>query len=185
MVVGDSFARDFVNMVTENYTIEDLELVYSLGLYGCVSNAQADLKGLMEAADTIVFASTPAIPVCVVDDLKWAGIHGKSIFYVGEKHFGANLNWLIRYPVEQRREARNPLLLATIGSENMSRSVIPARNFISILDAVRVGDEVIVTDEEGYPLSPDRKHLTYYGVKYIGKRVLPKSGLADLLGRLK
>jgi hypothetical protein len=176
LVVGDSFARDFVNMVTETFDLKRVEIVYRDDFTEClVQLPEAQVK-LLEQANLIVFASGRYRSSCVNHDIDFAEKEAKTLIFVGSKHFGSNLNWTIR--VDDRRSLYNGLLSRTISEESSFQEMIPERYRISLLEKVRVNDAVPISDKFGRLLSTDRNHLTKYGAQFFGEAVL-KNGIFE------
>lgn len=186
LVVGNSFARDFVNMTLETFDMKRVELVYRDDLRQCVLATKIKpLEGLplYEAADVIVFASGNAEYACLRDDIEFARTKGKALFYVGTKNFGQNLNWLVRLPKDGRANQFNPLPQQTAQAEKRMAARVPEGNYLSLLASVINAGQVPVTDEKGRLLSPDRSHLTRHGAIYLGRRALLSSPFGQIMAQ--
>jgi hypothetical protein len=155
--------------------MKHIELVYRDDLTECITPFQNDLAArLFVSADVIVFASGYRID-CVDADISWAGSRGKSIFFIGTKSFGYNLNWLIRLDPTRRANQSNRLPDAIIAEDRKAASVLPSEHYISLLSAVSHDGMIPITDDQGRMLSTDRAHLTKFGAKFFGERVLRNS----------
>ncbi len=173
LVLGNSFGRDFVNMVRETLDVSRVEIVYRDDVPDCFSrDERAISQRLLSQADVIVLSKDVFEPACVSSNVGYAEEHHKAFFYIGTKHFGANLNWLIRMPASQRANRDNRIPPAPEALEKLMASTIPAKHFISLMAQVRKGDMMPFTDEKGRLLSPDRVHFTKQGAIYFGQRVL-------------
>lgn len=183
LVVGNSFARDFVNMTAETFDMNGVEIVYRDDLGACLASWAGSPAGpLLDRAAVIVFASRYHDYRCVGANIERADALGKRLFYAGGKHFGANMNWLMRLRPEERGEQLNPLLPDMIRKEAEDTAAIPPAHFISILAPIVRGGRIPITDERGWLLgTPDRTHLTLYGARYVGARVLLDSPFGDAL----
>jgi hypothetical protein len=137
-------------------------------------------KNLFNNADVIVFTGG-FNKRCIRNDISYAGAHDKDLFYVGTKHFGYNLNWLIRLNPASRAGQKNPLPVDVINLEQEWSSDVPAENYISLLGPVVKDGLVPITDELGRMLSTDRAHVTKYGAKFFGEHALRNSVYGDLL----
>lgn len=185
LIVGDSFARDFVNITLESFDTSSVQLIYRDDLTRCIEPFASTLsENLFTAADVIVFANMQDSGVnvgkCVKDDLKFGGRSAKQIYYVGSKDFGYNLNWLIWLDRSARGSQYNPIAESYIAMDRDMAETIPSPNFISLLaPVVRRGPQVPITDADGRLLSTDRKHLTKFGAIYFGRQVLDKSAYAE------
>jgi len=181
LVAGNSFSRDFVNMTLETFDTKNVEIVYRDDFPTCFKSLTAPVaKTLYEQSELIVFAYGDGYD-CVQQDIEQAHLDGKHLFYVGTKHFGYNLNWLVRLSAEQRRNRFNQLLPETIEMEARTRAAVPADYFISLLDPIVRDSMVPVTDAEGRLLSADRTHLTLHGARYFGAKALLNTRYGEIL----
>jgi hypothetical protein len=183
LVIGNSFGRDIINVLRETYDFTKLELVYSDD-YNICSLFQSDSgEVLYSEADIIVFASNYEIKDtrCINKSLQLSNKSGARIFFVGTKQFGLNLNWIVRTELNEKKLLRNPVLQETINADKRVAKVIPPKNYISIMRPLSNSEGVIVTDQLGRLISPDRIHLTRYGAIYIGKQIILKSELGKAL----
>jgi len=181
LVVGNSFARDFVNMTLETFDTSEVEIVYRDDLKGCIQPYRDTLSDqLFSEADVVVFAKNTSADSCIDSDLDYAEKHGKQMYFVGSKDFGYNLNWLIWESPEARENRYNPISSGLVTADRVLAASIPAPHYISLIEAVlRDGHEMPITDSAGRMLSTDRKHLTKFGAIYFGDRVLRSSAYAS------
>jgi hypothetical protein len=181
LVIGNSFARDFVNMTLETFDTSEVEIVYRDDLRGCIQPYRDTLSDkLFSAADVIVFAKDASEDSCVNSDLDYAEQYGKQIYFVGSKDFGYNLNWLIWESPEARESRYNSISSGLVTADRVLAASIPAPHYISLIEPVlRDGHEMPITDSAGRMLSTDRKHLTKFGAIYFGDRVLRSSAYAS------
>jgi peptidoglycan/LPS O-acetylase OafA/YrhL len=181
LVTGDSFARDFVNMITETYTTRGMEIVYRDDVSECiVPFKNATTKTLYEQADVIVIAGS-LITECVPNNLHFAKEHQKPIFYAGTKQFGYNLNWLSRLEGDQLKNRTNEVLPDIVAYDKKNAQLIPPDQYLSFLATTTPDGRIPITDEAGRMLSSDRSHLTRYGAIYFGRHVLGTSKLGSIL----
>lgn len=180
LVIGNSFARDFINMTTETFDTRDIEFVYMDKASTCIDlNSDPAKKSLFEGADIIVFANIDKH--CVLNAIQWAGGHKKKIFFVGTKNFGYNLNWIIQLPPAARANQYNRLPDFARDKEQADVNTVPAANFISLLGPVVKNGMVPITDDQGRMISTDREHVTKFGAIYFGERALRPSAYGALL----
>lgn len=181
LIVGNSFARDFVNITLENFDIDGVQVIYRDDFLQCINLTSNKIAGnLFYSADVIVFASGDVDRKCYLQDISFAIENKKQIYYVGTKDFGYNLNWLIRLDADGRRSQFNTISNRIISNNNEMKAIIPAKHFISILDHSLVNGRMPVTDNLGRMLSTDRTHLTKYGALYFGSRIFQGSAYPDL-----
>ena len=186
LVIGNSFGRDFVNILRETYDFTRLELVYRDDYDVCSLFETDSGKILFSETDIIIFASNYDIrnSLCIENALRLSEEVDASLFFVGTKHFGFNHNWIARVDRNERRLLRNPVLEETMEADMNASKVIPSENYISLMRALTNSDGVIVTDEFGRLFSPDRAHLTRYGAIYIGREIVMMSRLGMTLRHL-
>jgi hypothetical protein len=118
---------------------------------------------------------------CNADAIEFDNKTNAKIFFIGTKQFGFNHNWIARTDLDKRKLLRNPVLLDTKNADFNASEIIPADNYISIMQPLMNDEGVLVTDELGRLLSPDRAHLTKYGAIYIGREIIRKSALDPFL----
>jgi peptidoglycan/LPS O-acetylase OafA/YrhL len=181
LIIGNSFARDFVNITTETFDIGNHEIIYRPYLKHCILPYDNVLsEKLYSKADVIVFSSGGFDKNCLAQDIEYAKNNGKDIFYIGTKYFGYNLNWVIRLDEEEKANRYNTITDSIIKSDMEMEATIPAENYISLLKPILVENTVPITDELGRMISTDRVHLTKYGAIYLGKKAIIGSKYADI-----
>lgn len=187
LVLGNSFGRDIVNVIRETYDFDAIDLVYrdDFSNLDILDSSMGSL--LFNDADLIIFANIDggADIHSVRHLLDAASKNNHRVVFIGSKHFGYNLDWITRIDRDKRGLLRNPLLDGVLHSEeNVKRLQLPSLNYISIIHALCDGNgDILITDELGRLISPDRVHLTKYGAIYIGQHVFLSSILSDLLPR--
>jgi len=184
LVIGHSFGRDFVNIIRETYDTSMLELIYRNDYDTCTLYNTEGGKVLASAADVIIFASNYSIPDsgCNADAIGYADQNNAQIFFIGTKHFGFNHNWIARTDANVRQLLRNRAMLDAQSEDLKASEAIPAPNYISIMQPLTNNEGILVTDELGRLISPDRRHLTKYGAIFIGREIIAPSALSFFLG---
>lgn len=181
LVIGNSFGRDFVNMTAETFDTKNIEIVYRDDFSDCIVPYRNSISAMLfGSADVIVFASGYHKD-CVGTDVPFLQEHGKNVFYVGAKSFGANLNWIIRLSPDERPTRYNRLPDETVAEERRLASNAPTDNFISLLAPVVKDGQIPITDNSGRPLSVDRAHVTKFGAIFFGEKVLLGSRYGAIL----
>jgi peptidoglycan/LPS O-acetylase OafA/YrhL len=184
LIIGNSFGRDFVNVIRETYDFSKLELVYRDDYDICSLFETDSGQALYTESDIIVYASnydTATNTLCIDNALRFASEVGASLFFVGTKQFGFNNNWIARTELNERKLLRNPALQDITDEDKNASEVIPSTNYISLMQPLTNNNGVIVTDELGRLISPDRAHLTRYGAIYIGREIILQSQLGKAL----
>lgn len=182
LVHGNSFGRDFVNITKATFDLTDIDIVYRDDFPLCLDAVPANpLAQLYAQADVVVYASGNYKRECIAPNIAMASKDGKRLFYVGTKHFGFNLNWLMRVPEQERINRFNPLLKETIELESRNVASIPADHYISLLGPVVRDGQTPITDQEGRLLTADRTHLTRQGAMFFGQHAVRDSTYGALL----
>jgi peptidoglycan/LPS O-acetylase OafA/YrhL len=181
LIVGNSFARDFVNITNETFDPCNYNIVYRPDLKECIFPYKDSLsEGLYAGADVILFASDAFNENCLESDIQYAEDNGKRIFYVGTKSFGYNLNWLIRLDDNSRANRYNIIADSVINADVEMGERVPQENYISLLKPTLVENTIPITDEFGRMLSTDRAHLTKYGAIYFGQKAIVGSPYSEI-----
>jgi hypothetical protein len=181
LIIGNSFARDFVNITNETFDTQNYNIVYRPDLGECIfpyKNILSD--SLYSKADVIVFASGRFDENCIEADIQFAKDNGKRIFYVGTKSFGYNLNWLIRLDDESRANRYNIIADSVINADIEMGEKIPQESYISFLKPTLVENAIPITDESGRMLSTDRMHITKYGAIFFGNKAIADSPYSEI-----
>ena len=181
LVLGQSFARDIVNALHEQFGRDAANLVYRDDSSPCLKSFPSPLNTLFADSEVVIYAFDYLPDQCVAENIAEAKAQGKSIFYFGSKDFGINLNWLAWLPHDQWSSQQNNLTPQIIETERQFKALVPAENYISVLDGLSGDGRISITDEQGRLLSVDRRHVTRYGAIAIGKKVLKSSALAKLM----
>lgn len=172
LVAGNSFARDFANVLLEADLGRDLMLLYRDDLPPCPVDRSVEERALVENLDMLIFASGAYGKVCGKETIEAAGEVDVPVFFGGPKHFGQNLNPLMRRTSEQRSVARLQVDERT-RSINESQSVWFDHLYIDVLSALSDdnGETVRVADEVGALLTTDRVHFSRAGAVFIARRL--------------
>lgn len=183
LVIGNSYARDFVNMVLDTELLDGFEVVYREDMGGCL--ASNIIPGstqylLLRSATMVVFGSPHPKNICPDQDahlLRQIGV--EKVFFLGNKQFGYNPDAFLRLPVDQRKDVRTEPLPEALAFHADLQRMIPGEYFVDLFALIR--DEqgkVLVFDETGLLLAGDRSHLTRPGAQFFGKR-LAASGIFE------
>ena len=183
LVIGNSFARDFINMMSENDLLNNYNLIYFEG--DCLSRDIRRLNDLLAQADFVVYAEdwgqkfysegqVESVAACSRYLSTMAS--GGKIFVLGVKNFGWNNNFV---------------KLGNFGSDSMvtPRKTIVSFNdfaknkvagYVNVMELISNDGRVRIFDENGKFITYDTNHLTRSGAKYIGGILFDNSPLAVL-----
>jgi peptidoglycan/LPS O-acetylase OafA/YrhL len=187
LVIGNSFGRDVINMIWEGYGENSFDMVYSDVASNCIYKNSGYIKrNLLNQSDVIIFASgynDEDGDNCVKRNIVWSDLNESKIFYIGTKHFGENLNWIVRLPKNHRPNQYNKLPRETLDIHRNEINEIPSEHFISLLSPVLKNNLVPITDENGQPISVDRAHVTKFGAKFFFERAIKPSALGLIFAK--
>jgi len=181
LIIGNSFARDFINIVTENFDISQIDIAYRDDFDQCL--ARQISSPLYRMAEIIVIARRSYNMNCVDENISRTTLDGKKIFYVGSKDFGYNLNWLMRLDSADRGNQFNVIPRSFIDADLALSRAVPAGSFVSLMGPTLVDGKMPITDEHGRLLTMDGTHLTRAGARYFGQRAVVNSAFATLLNK--
>ena len=171
LVIGPSFARDFINAGLENGYFSRHNLVYLPGFHPCWNNP-ATYAELFAHSDVIVFAAQydKTDATCLMrirDDI--SQLTDARLLVIGTKNFGWNINAVMRLPESKRYDYRARVMDNAMKANREARSVLPASMYVDQIGMIIDADgRVPVFTPEQKLISQDRKHLTKYGAGYIG-----------------
>ena len=182
LVIGNSFARDFVNMTTETFDTTNVDIVYRNDLSECIAPFEnKTAEKLYDAADVIVFASDNATLCCLADNVRFARERNKDLFYIGTKSFGYNENWIMRLQPRDRPNQWNQVPSDSIEKDVKESQIVPSDNYISMIKPTVRDGYIPITDADGRLLSVDRAHITRYGAIFFGQKVLVGSRYGEIM----
>ena len=173
LVLGNSQARDFVNMLRETGELAHSRLVYRDDLSLCrPSIERSEAQALLAEADLVIMTIERVGQACI-DRLAKVGVFAeRRVLFVGPKQFGYNLNRFIHVPPDQRADARAKVLAGVVEANLSAKSLVPEGYYLDILGNLSAdGTTIPVFDDAGNILSADRVHLTRQGARFIGERV--------------
>jgi peptidoglycan/LPS O-acetylase OafA/YrhL len=176
LVIGNSFARDFINCGLSNEYFSEHNLAYRLAIVDFSESSLALLPKcvpLVEQADYIIFASgydkERAIETMQTIS-KIREITTAQVIVLGNKNFGWNNNAVMLLSKDQRYNYRTKVLPGILRREQEALKVIPESLYVSIFDVlIDVDGRVPVFTPERKFISQDRRHFTQHGAQYVGQ----------------
>lgn len=186
LVIGNSFARDFINSGIENNYFSKSEISYSQTPIGsCWKNiAQIDIKlrQLISESDYLIFGSPFISLDCWQKDFEiLKKIGAKRIVVIGAKNFGWNMNAVMRLKPEERYKYRAKVLEQVWITNKKISQTLPKKYFVDLLSLISDDEgRVPVFTEDRKIISQDREHLTKDGAMFIGKKIFEHPLLVPL-----
>ncbi|MYM59626.1 acyltransferase family protein [Vibrio sp. OCN044] len=186
LIVGNSFARDFTNAITEVDLVKGYEVVY---LYDYYQNLELSRK-LSSDADVVFWVSSAGMANTVIDSEKLKSktkeikkeldTYAKNYLFIGTKNYGFNNNFVKQLhwddSVDYMVDINHSNILA-----NQDQSEIFAEKYVDLLELTRDGNKTRLFTNEHRFLSFDTDHITKHGAIYIGNLLLKD----DRLSRFK
>ena len=186
LVLGNSFARDFINAGLENNYFSRSEISYSIDYPKCLQSERdvsAQLRPLVSRSDYLVFASGDISIECWRKDFSiLQGLGAKRIIVLGTKNFGWNMNAVMRLVPEQRFTYRAKVLEGVWRWNTEMAMAIPDIYFVDLLSLLADSERRIsVFTTNRKIISQDGKHLTKEGAKYVGQIIFKHHLLREFI----
>ncbi|MEB3200916.1 MAG: acyltransferase family protein [Synechococcaceae cyanobacterium] len=198
LVVGNSFARDFVNAGLENGFFQRRPPLYlEQPLWSCRADSGDDCpqrlarsRRLLGSADILVFGSNPGRPA-LQQTLIWrrqdpssGGGHRPPIVVLSAKNFGWNNNALMQLPPAERYRFHAEPLARVAANRAADRRELAGLAQVHYVDLMALlarpdGRVPVFTPDRRF-ISQDREHLTRPGARWVGAQLRRDRLLASL-----
>jgi peptidoglycan/LPS O-acetylase OafA/YrhL len=184
LVIGNSFARDFINMGLATGHLSNVDLSYASN-HNCDALPPRLMEQIRQAQAVIIGSGVYAAEIaCVKRTIaQLESLHVPHIAVLGLKDFGFNNNAVMLLPEARRYSYRaRPVALALDGNA-AARRAIPARYYVdlfAILDDGTGKSTVPVFTPERKLISQDRHHLTRAGARFVGEKLFAQPQFAWL-----
>lgn len=185
VVLGNSFARDFINMYEESELNGLYEIVYNTK--GCGVSAD-ELDSILGDAHYVVLASNwaQAEPAVVAYDKMERCVQrleelleGRKLFVLGAKNFGWNNNF-VKLTDKESLFLTRTMPLQTVYDFNRL-AVSSFENYIDLLGLIADAEgKVPVFTEDGKFITYDTNHLTGPGARFLAPKLFSKTALSAL-----
>jgi len=170
LIIGDSQGRGFANILFEEGSLSNHNLVYRHDISLCEypSLDPADAK-LVEDADVIYIAIITLTDACRAF-LSSNAPEELNVVFVGPKHFGYNLNAFARIPPADRPAATARIFDEIVVANEENIALIPPHRYINLIDiGSEDGTHIRIFDDKGDIISADRVHVTKAGAAFLGR----------------
>ncbi|MBF4492899.1 hypothetical protein IR010_10135 [Flavobacterium sp. MR2016-29] len=167
LVIGNSFARDWANILLESKYRNEIEISYVFDIYKC-----EDIKSRLNKASYIYLAESNEVPsnINLREVITHFNIDMKRTWIIGTKNFGRNNGVIynskhIPNYCEQRIYMREGYL-----EENYKMKEKWKDRYIDLIDLIidKNGKIPVFTPDCKF-ISQDCAHLTHAGAKYFAK----------------
>jgi len=179
LIIGNSQARDFANILIEMEVMGGTQLIYRSGLSVCdyTDLPEADVV-LVQQAD-IIFLPIEAISEPCESLLGTGQPEADKIVFVGPKHFGYNLNAFTTLAREGRPTYTARVFDEITQANIRNAMIIPADHYIDLINsASEDGTHIRIFDDNGDIISADRVHITQAGALFFADRLRNHPALA-------
>ncbi len=169
LVIGNSYARDFVNMLLENNYTDSFDISFKTKFF------LPSTKQRVQQANLIIIGN-PVDSNFLNQFCSINSIDKHKIIVVGTKSFGANNNLLFNtLSSSERCKAKVPIEERYININTKTKAEI-GHNYVNLIGLLlNKNNQVPVFTPECKMISQDYKHLTKYGAKYLGSLLVNDS----------
>ena len=183
LVIGNSMARDAINMGLASGRLEGLNISY-VENYSCDAQRPEVLNRARAAAVVIVSTIVrPGDVPCAAEmlaALRRAGI-GQAVV-IGPRNFGYSNTAAMLVPPEDRQTLRVKPLAESVTANAAARRVLPQGAYVDVLALLDDGSGTVpVFAPAARFISQDRLHLTRAGARLVGTLVFAQPALATRL----
>ena len=189
LVIGNSFARDFLNAAYENNRLQGYETVFihisRRGELSCKSEPgqlTEEARTLIAEADLLICVMPMFDSECWAEDnAMFRALGAKRIVAIGTKSFGWNPNALLATRGDARRSFRARVMPDAWDTNERDRLLLPADEFVDLISMLADRNRTVpLLSPEGLLLSEDGEHLTRAGARYLGQLMFAHPALRDL-----
>lgn len=172
-VIGNSYARDFINIINESSLAQNVELVYCDASSGNYKNIKYDKQ--YQDADKIFVASKDFSEEMVHEVELRALAFGHAlndVIIVGEKDFGETMTQVFIHRYENNYFKCTVQMKPGLEERNNYFKRLYGDRYIDMIEIISVGDgKVRVFTDDNMFISSDCTHLTRSGAIFFAKRI--------------
>lgn len=181
LVIGNSQARDFANILIETGLMDAAQIIYRVTLAVCEPDTLSGEDRALVAQADVIYVPVVALPPACNDLIASAAPGSDKIVFVGPKHFGYNLNAFVRLPVEGRPTYTTQIFPEIIADNIGNAQAVPPEHYIDLIGcASEDGEAIRVFDDAGNIISADRVHITRAGAQFFAACLMNHPALAIL-----
>lgn len=159
LVIGNSFARDFANILLESEWSDSIDLRYSFGY-------DAGRERIGESDYVFVFGSKKSLPDYFWDSVKEVN----HVYGIGTKNFGDCIGQYFIHRKSNNYYLQNGIIHDNTIRDNERLAKEWGTQYINLIQYLKVEEGVIriFTDDDRY-ISYDMHHLSQAGAEYLAK----------------
>lgn len=185
LVIGNSTARDFINVMIESGRFSGYEILYRDDASVCDDHIRNPmLQTLVRQSDAVIaVANFQYDGKCRSIDWRNVIFAEKPLVVVGPKHFGYNLNAYMHVNWPQRPRVRASTIPGTVLVGSKYKGMVPSDRYVDLLAMMdrRYGG-VPIFDGNGRILSVDRVHLTQAGAEFFARFMFDNAAWTPIFG---
>jgi peptidoglycan/LPS O-acetylase OafA/YrhL len=189
LIIGNSFARDFANMMIECGVTNSYEIVY---LFNITSDIELSKK-LIASADITIAVSSAGMAAREVESEKLA--HNSQWLYnllmkqsndgqfllVGTKNFGWNNNFVLRKSINDLIDYKVKVNSTSLEANQIEKRIW-GEHYVDIISTISSdGVNVPLFTPNAEFISFDTEHVTKNGAIYLGEILLKHTILKDII----
>jgi len=184
LIIGNSFARDFINMMKSNIQTDNLEII----LLPSIKNHNISVSLIKQSDITIAVSSAGMTNIINKEKLinsskklfQLLKTEMKGNFYlVGTKNFGFNNNFLIHKIFQGIPKYKVSVNSSTLIANNIEKTIW-GNHYIDTLKILMDNNKIPVFTTDGDFISFDTEHATKNGAKFIGNILFSQTKLKDI-----
>lgn len=179
LVIGNSYARDFVNMLLENNYKDSFDISFK------TSFIRPATKQRVQESD-IIIAGNPIDSLSLNRFCSTNHLDKRKILVIGTKNFGANNNLLFNTLSPTDRCTARVNVVASYLKHNAAIKKEIGNNYVNLLALLQNdSQQVPVFTPDCKMIAQDYKHLTQYGAKYLGSLLIRDSAFKYFIRHLQ
>lgn len=171
MVIGNSYGRDFANIILESNIKDSIEISYCNEEFALTK--KSDLRYHM--ADKVFISTlgvTPELVTSITQRYITNGGDLSNIFVVGEKNFGENNGQIYWHKNSHNYHNLSVKMIKGYKEKNEKLRNMYGKNFIDLISIVEIeGEKVRVFTDCGKFISSDCRHLTRAGAIFFANKL--------------
>lgn len=189
LIIGNSFARDFINMLKMNLDLNKIELI--LIPEKEPNLAEVDIKSLLKNADLTISVSSEGMTnefdkektkKLSLNLLNILNTETNGNFYrIGTKNFGFNNNFIVQKNLTKIPQYNTYINKSSLNANELEKNIWKEKyiDFLSIFKDKN--NKIPIFTDKGDFISFDTEHVTKNGATFLGKKLINESKLKESL----
>lgn len=171
IVVGDSFARDFVNILIGGKIFDERQIFYSDDKIDYCSDSPIKFESELSRGSVVFLVSRSYDGLCFENIKRFIERKHARLYIVGPKDFGSNINPYIRVDLSDRVNVYSKSTDAVKDQISKIKQSVSADSFLDFMTVFGNAQRMLrVFDDSGEFITHDGLHLTRNGAVFFGCR---------------